>query len=139
MGNHEYCVDCGMNDFHHGKPCLPEHVAKHLNISVEEAQKLPQCQPTPTVEPTWTPHSEFVTIGPFPKDDDPLMGLDLFRVPGFVLLLEKLGVATGVPIRSIQINMAVDEAVTVKVEHLVHVDNAGKPYLSSQWEKPYVS
>lgn len=27
MGNHEYCVDCGENDFHYGRPCNPEKVA----------------------------------------------------------------------------------------------------------------
>lgn len=90
------------------------------------------------VEPTWTPHSEFVTVGPFPKGNEVLTGLDLFRVPGFVLLLEKLGVATGVPIRSLELKMSVDEAVTFKVEHFARVDNGGKPYLSSKWDKPYV-
>lgn len=28
MGNHEYCTDCGANDFHHGQPCDPERLAK---------------------------------------------------------------------------------------------------------------
>lgn len=23
MGNHEYCVDCGESDYHHGSPCNP--------------------------------------------------------------------------------------------------------------------
>lgn len=28
MGNHEFCVDCHENDFHIGRPCDPEKVAK---------------------------------------------------------------------------------------------------------------
>jgi hypothetical protein len=28
MGNHEYCTDCGANDFHHGRPCDPDRLAK---------------------------------------------------------------------------------------------------------------
>lgn len=28
MGNHEYCVDCGVSDFHFGRPCNPKLVAK---------------------------------------------------------------------------------------------------------------
>lgn len=27
MGNHEYCMDCGASDFHHGRPCNPERLA----------------------------------------------------------------------------------------------------------------
>jgi hypothetical protein len=88
------------------------------------------------VEPTWTPHSEFVTVGPFPKGMEIITGLELFRVPGFIRFLEKLGVATGVPIRSLEIKMSVDEAVTIKVEHFARVNNGGKSYLSSEWEKP---
>lgn len=26
--NHEYCEDCGQNDFHHGRPCDPILKAK---------------------------------------------------------------------------------------------------------------
>lgn len=28
MGNHEYCVECGANDFHLGEPCRPEDLAR---------------------------------------------------------------------------------------------------------------
>ena len=28
MGNHEYCAECGENDFHFGEPCDPEAKAK---------------------------------------------------------------------------------------------------------------
>lgn len=28
MGNHEYCEECGANDFHMGRPCDPERLAK---------------------------------------------------------------------------------------------------------------
>lgn len=28
MGNHEYCTDCGASDFHFGRPCNPERLAK---------------------------------------------------------------------------------------------------------------
>lgn len=28
MGNHEYCSDCGANDFHHGRPCDLAQYAK---------------------------------------------------------------------------------------------------------------
>jgi hypothetical protein len=27
MGNHEYCEDCGENNFHNERPCNPEKVA----------------------------------------------------------------------------------------------------------------
>lgn len=27
MGNHEYCIDCGENDFHLHRPCDPAKVA----------------------------------------------------------------------------------------------------------------
>lgn len=27
MGNHEYCEDCGENDFHNHRPCDPAKVA----------------------------------------------------------------------------------------------------------------
>src|SRR6185369_10614471 len=29
MGNHEYCDECGENDFHRGEPCNPEKRAAH--------------------------------------------------------------------------------------------------------------
>ena len=28
MGNHEYCMDCGENDFHLHRPCRPEKLAE---------------------------------------------------------------------------------------------------------------
>lgn len=34
MGNHEYCTDCGANDFHHGRPCDPERLAKKKSEQV---------------------------------------------------------------------------------------------------------
>jgi hypothetical protein len=41
MGNHEYCVDCGENDFHHGSPCNPESYRKHQEYKqqIEERDK----------------------------------------------------------------------------------------------------
>ncbi len=38
MGNHEYCEDCGENDFHLGRPCNPEKV----KAKEAEAKKLKQ-------------------------------------------------------------------------------------------------
>lgn len=45
MSNHEFCVDCGLNDYHQGRPCRPADVAEHLGVSVVEAATKRQCQP----------------------------------------------------------------------------------------------
>lgn len=29
MGNHEYCTECGASDFHDGRPCNPDRLAKN--------------------------------------------------------------------------------------------------------------
>lgn len=29
MGNHEYCTECGENDYHSGEPCDPKKKAVH--------------------------------------------------------------------------------------------------------------
>ena len=41
MGHHEYCVDCGLSSFHHGKPCPPDAYARQqAENRVIEAQIL---------------------------------------------------------------------------------------------------
>jgi hypothetical protein len=29
MGNHEYCTECGLSNFHYGEPCPPKAKAAH--------------------------------------------------------------------------------------------------------------
>ena len=42
MGNHEYCVDCGASDFHHGQTCqeaYPEGYAETQKLRAERAEE----------------------------------------------------------------------------------------------------
>jgi hypothetical protein len=46
MGNHEYCVDCGLSSFHFGEPCPPEAYArqqaenKAIEVRISKADAL---------------------------------------------------------------------------------------------------
>lgn len=39
MGNHEYCVECGENDYHYGQPCDPKKVAKMKREQADREHK----------------------------------------------------------------------------------------------------
>src|SRR3989338_7784097 len=43
MGNHEFCINCGANDFHEGTPCDPKRVRAYeteLKNSYEQKSKM---------------------------------------------------------------------------------------------------
>jgi hypothetical protein len=48
MGNHEYCIDCGESDFHHGRPCDPVKVAR-IKAEKEAANRIMENKKTNTL------------------------------------------------------------------------------------------
>lgn len=40
MGNHEFCTECGANDFHNGEPCDPKRKKKYQNELNEGSRNL---------------------------------------------------------------------------------------------------
>lgn len=40
MGNHEFCTECGANDFHNGFPCDPERKVKWVAEQAAQSCKV---------------------------------------------------------------------------------------------------